>query len=156
MSRVISFLTFREKGEEAVRLYTSLIPNSRIHSITVSDGSGLFPRGALQHAAFELDGQQFMAMDGGPHFKFEEGFSIFISCETQQEIDRLWNALAAEGEEQMCGWVKDQYGVSWQIVPPILGELLTGEDAGKAKRVADALLQMRKIEIRALQEAYAG
>lgn len=154
MSKVNTFLTFQEKGEEAVRFYVSLFPNSKIHSLVLSEGGGPFPPGALQHASFELDGQAFMAMDGGPYFSFAQGFSLFASAETQAEIDRLWSALTEGGEEQPCGWLKDRYGVSWQIVPPILGTLLTDENPVKAQRVMEAMLQMKKIDIQALQDAY--
>lgn len=154
MGKVTSFLTFKEKGAEAVKLYVSLIKNSSIHSLMVSDGQGPFPKGALQHASFQLDGQEFMAMDGGDYFSFAQGFSIFVSCETQEEIDYLWEKLSEGGEEQMCGWLMDRYGVSWQIVPSILGALMSDPNAEKAGRVAQAMLQMKKFDIQALQEAY--
>ncbi len=154
MGKVTTFLTFKERGEEAVNLYVSLIKNSKIVSIVRSEGNGPFAKGALQHASFQLDGQEFMAMDGGPYFKFEQGFSLFISCETQEEIDRLWDKLSEDGEELPCGWVKDKYGVSWQIIPPILGQLLTDQDAEKAQRVMEAMLKMKKIDIKALKQAY--
>lgn len=154
MGKVTSFLTFQEKGEEAVKLYVSLIKNSSIHSLVVSDGQGPFPKGVLQHASFQLDGQEFMAMDGGEYFSFAEGFSIFVNCETQAEIDYLWEKLSAGGEEQPCGWLRDRFGVSWQIIPSILGTLMTDPDAEKAGRVAQAMLKMSKFDIQALQEAY--
>jgi predicted 3-demethylubiquinone-9 3-methyltransferase (glyoxalase superfamily) len=154
MPKVSTFLTFKERGEEAVKLYVSLIKNSSIHSLVLSDGQGPFPKGALQHASFQLDGQEFMAMDGGDYFSFAQGFSIFVSCETQEEIDYLWAKLSDGGEEQQCGWLRDQYGVSWQIIPAVLGSLMTGPDAERANRVAQAMLQMKKFDIRALQEAH--
>lgn len=157
MSSVTPFLTFEGKGEEAIKLYVSLIKNSRIVNIVRSEVDGPIPKGALQHAFFELDGQPFMAMDGGPHFRFEEGFSIFVNCETQEEIDRLWDTLCADGgREQQCGWLKDKYGISWQIIPPVLGELMMDEDAEKSRRVVEAMLQMKKIDIGALKRAYEG
>jgi predicted 3-demethylubiquinone-9 3-methyltransferase (glyoxalase superfamily) len=156
MSTVTTFLTFKENGEEAVNLYVSLIKNSKISSITRSNGEGPFPKGALQHASFSLDGQEFMAMDGGPYFKFEQGFSILVNCETQAEIDKLWYTLCEGGEEQACGWLKDKYGVSWQILPSILGKMMTDEDAEKTKRVMDAFLKMTKFDIKTLEEAYTG
>ncbi len=154
MSNVATFLTFKENGEEAVKLYVSLIKNSSIHSLVRSDGQGPFPKGALQHAAFQLDGQEFMAMDGGEYFGFALGFSIFVNCETQAEIDHLWAKLSEGGEEQPCGWVKDKYGVSWQIIPSVLGELMTDPDAEKASRVMEAMLKMKKFDIQALRTAY--
>ncbi len=156
MSKVTTFLTFKENGEEAVNLYVSLIKNSKITSIVRSEGGGPFPEGALQHASFSLDGQEFAAMDGGPYFSFDQGFSIFVNCETQEEIDRLWDKLSEGGEEQQCGWLKDKYGVSWQIVPSILGDMLMNGDGEKSKRVTEAFLKMTKFDIQALQEAYAG
>lgn len=154
MQKVTTFLTFKEKAEEAVNFYVSLFENSKIVSIARSDGEGPIPKGAVLHVSFQLDGQKFMAMDGGPHFRFEEGFSLFANCETQAEIDRLWDKLSEGGQEQMCGWVKDKYGISWQIVPPILGELLTDKDTEKSKRVMEAMLKMKRIDIQALQQAY--
>jgi predicted 3-demethylubiquinone-9 3-methyltransferase (glyoxalase superfamily) len=154
MQKITTFLTFKEKGEEAVEFYVSLFKNSKILEIVRYEGEGPLAKGALMHASFQLDGQEFMAMDGGPQFSFEQGFSLFVSCETQDEIDRLWNKLAEGGEEQMCGWVKDRYGVSWQIIPPILGELMNDKDAEKSRRVIEAMLKMKKIDIKALQQAY--
>jgi len=156
MSKVTTFLTFKENGEEAVNLYVSLIKNSKIASFTRSEGGGPFPKGALQHASFSLDGQEFAAMDGGPYFSFDQGFSILVNCETQEEIDRLWYKLSEGGEEQQCGWLKDKYGISWQIVPSILGDMLMNGDAEKSKRVMEAFLKMTKFDIQALQAAYAG
>lgn len=156
MSKVTTFLTFKENGEEAVNLYVSLIKNSKISSITRSEGGGPFPKGALQHASFSLDGQEFAAMDGGPYFGFDQGFSLFVNCETQEEIDRLWDKLSEGGEEQQCGWLKDKFGVSWQIVPSVLGGMMMDADPEKSKRVMEAFLKMTKFDIQALQEAYAG
>jgi predicted 3-demethylubiquinone-9 3-methyltransferase (glyoxalase superfamily) len=156
MSKVATYLTFKENGEEAVKLYVSLIKNSKINSLVRSEGGGPFPKGALQHASFTLDGQEFMAMDGGEYFSFAQGFSIFVSCESQAEIDRLWDTLSAGGEEQMCGWLRDKYGVSWQIIPPLLGQYLTDPDAARAGRVMEAMLKMQKLDIAELEQAYAG
>jgi predicted 3-demethylubiquinone-9 3-methyltransferase (glyoxalase superfamily) len=154
MQTVTTFLTFKEKAEEAANFYVSLFKNSKIANVTRSEQDGPIPKGAALNVSFQLDGQEFMAMDGGPHFRFEEGFSLFVNCETQEEIDRLWDKLSEGGGEQACGWVKDKYGVSWQIIPSILGELMTDKDADKAKRVIDVMLKMQKIDIKALQEAY--
>src|SRR4030067_3658427 len=117
MQKITTFLTFKEKGEEAVNFYVSLFKNSKIMSITRSEMEGPIPKGALQHASFQLDGQEFMAMDGGPSFSFAQGFSLFVDCETQEEIDRLWEKLSEGGEEQMCGWGKDRTGGAWQPYP---------------------------------------
>jgi predicted 3-demethylubiquinone-9 3-methyltransferase (glyoxalase superfamily) len=156
LKKITTFLTFKEKGEEAVKFYVSLFKNSQIGEIVCYGGGGPLPEGALMHASFQLDGQEFMAMDGGPQFGFEQGFSLFVNCETQEEIDHLWDSLREGGEEQMCGWVKDRYGVSWQIIPPILGELINDKDAEKSGRVIEAMLKMRKIDIGALKRAYTG
>jgi predicted 3-demethylubiquinone-9 3-methyltransferase (glyoxalase superfamily) len=156
MSTVTPFLTFKENGEQAIHLYTSLIKNSKISSIVSSNGEGPFPQGALQHASFTLDGQEFQAMDGGAHFSFDQGFSIMVNCETQEEIDKLWYALSEGGEEQPCGWLKDKYGVSWQVIPAVLLEMINDPDSEKVRRVTEAMLQMKKLEIATLQRAYAG
>jgi predicted 3-demethylubiquinone-9 3-methyltransferase (glyoxalase superfamily) len=153
MSKVTTFLAFREKGAKAMELYTSLIPNSKIVSVHLSEG-GPIPAGALMYGVFELDGYRFKAMDGGPHFKFSEASSIFVSCETQAEVDNLWNSLTADGgEESMCGWLKDKYGISWQIIPNVLMELMSGPDRERAGRVMQAMLKMRKIDIKTIEEA---
>jgi predicted 3-demethylubiquinone-9 3-methyltransferase (glyoxalase superfamily) len=153
MSKITTFLTFEEKGAEAMEFYTSLVPNSKVIAAHVSEG-GPMPAGALMHGVFELDGQRFMAMDGGPHFKFSEAASILVSCETQDEVDRLWEALTADGgSENHCGWLKDKYGVSWQIIPNALGRLMTDPDRERAGRVMQAMLKMQKIDIKALEAA---
>ena len=154
MQKVTTFITFKERGAEAVEFYTSLFENSKIHSIHKSGANGPMPEGALMHAKFEIDGQQFMAMDGGPSFVVGPGFSMFASAETQDEIDRLSASLAdAGGEQQPCRWVKDRYGISWQIVPPILGELISGPDLERAGRVMQAMLKMTKLYIQGLKDA---
>jgi predicted 3-demethylubiquinone-9 3-methyltransferase (glyoxalase superfamily) len=151
--KITTFLTFKEQGEEAVKLYVSLFKNSRIHSLVRWASDTPVAKGALQHAAFELDGHRFMAMDAGPYFSFGQGFSIFINCETQDEVDRLWKTLSEGGEEQMCGWVKDRWGISWQIVPAILGKLMSGKDPAIVRRVTDAMLKMKKLDIKVLLAA---
>ncbi len=156
MDKVTTFLTFKDHGAEAVDFYVSLFPNSKILTLVRSEGRDRMPKGALLHAHFTLDGRPFMAMDGGPHFRFEQGFSLFVSCQTQEEIDRLWGKLSEGGEQQMCGWVTDQYGISWQIVPSMMGELMDGSDPARMKRVWEAMLKMRKLDIKGLQQAYAG
>ena len=155
MQKITTFLTFEKKGAEAVSFYTSIFKNSKIYGIhQYQDEGGPLPKGALLHASFELDGQRFMAMDGGPHFKFEQGFSLFVNAETQEEIDRLSSSLTEDGgEQQPCGWVKDKYGISWQIVPPTLGELMGGPDRERTGRVMQAMLKMKKLDIQALKDA---
>jgi predicted 3-demethylubiquinone-9 3-methyltransferase (glyoxalase superfamily) len=154
MQKVTTFLTFKDRAEEAVNFYVSIFKNSKITSLARTDGGGSGAVGALLHAAFQLDGQEFMAMDGGPYFSFAQGTSLFVNCETQAEVDYLWEKLSEGGEQQPCGWLKDRYGVSWQIVPSVLGELLQGKDPQRSKRVMEALLKMGKIDIETLKRAY--
>src|SRR5205085_2649835 len=144
-----------DNAEEAMNFYTSLFRDSKIESITRYGDEFPGMKGKVLTGVFELAGQRFMALDGGPEFKFTEAVSFYVSCETQEEIDRLWQKLTADGgEESQCGWLKDKYGLSWQIIPPILGELLSDKDADKAQRVMQAMLQMKKIDIQALKQAY--
>jgi predicted 3-demethylubiquinone-9 3-methyltransferase (glyoxalase superfamily) len=154
MQKVTTFLAFKENGEEAVKLYVSLLKNSKILNIMRSETDGPIARGALMHASFVLDGQEYMAIDGGPHFTFSDGISLFVNCETQAEVDELWEKLSEGGEKGQCGWLKDKYGLSWQIVPTILGELIGDKDPRKAQNVVQAMLQMTKLDIQALQRAY--
>jgi predicted 3-demethylubiquinone-9 3-methyltransferase (glyoxalase superfamily) len=153
--KITTFLTFNDQAEEAMNLYTSLIPNSKITSTRRYGEAGPGPEGSLMTGTFELDGQEFMALNGGPSFVFAQGISLFVECETQEEVDRLWDKLSeGGGQEHPCGWVTDKFGVSWQIIPRILGELLDDEDPAKANRVMNAMLQMGKIEIEGLKKAY--
>ncbi|HLA96362.1 MAG TPA: VOC family protein [Pyrinomonadaceae bacterium] len=154
MNTITTFLTFKDRGAEAVNFYVSLFKNSKIHAMHQSPEGGPMPAGALMHGSFEIDGQQFMAMDGGPHLSFSEGTSLFVNAETQEEIDRLWDALTADGGEPgRCGWLKDRFGVSWQIIPPTLGQLISGSDRERSGRVVQAMLKMNKIIIKDLEEA---
>ena len=148
--KITTFLWFDNNAEEAMRFYTSIFANSRI----VTSQAG--PDGTFLLATFELDGQEFMAINGGPHFKFTEAVSLFVRCETQEEVDDLWDKLSAGGETSQCGWLKDRYGLSWQVIPNALGELMGDPDPVKAGRVMQAILTMRKIDIRELERAYAG
>ena len=154
MSKVKTFLMFKDRAEEAVELYTSVVPNSRItNRWHLGDG----PTGPMVGLDFELDGRPYSAMDGGPSFSFAEGMSLWVDCETQEEIDDYSAKLIAGGGEQgPCGWLKDRFGVSWQIVPTVLGELITDKDATKAKRALEAMLGMKKLDIAALKRAHAG
>jgi predicted 3-demethylubiquinone-9 3-methyltransferase (glyoxalase superfamily) len=157
MQKITPFLWFDGKAEEAIKLYTSVFKNSKIINITYwADGSP-FPKGQVMNGTFELDGQKFYAFDAGPQFKFTEAISFYVNCETQEEIDHFWNKLTADGgQESMCGWLKDKFGVSWQIVPPVLGQLLGDKDPAKSGRVMQAMMKMKKIIIADLQEAAEG
>jgi len=150
MQRITPFLWFDGKAEEAMKFYASIFKNSRI----VSTMPG--PDGKVLGGTFQLEGQQFMALNGGPQFKFTEAISLFVNCETQAEVDDLWNKLTAGGAESQCGWLKDKFGLSWQIIPSALGRQLGDKDRVKANRVMQAMLQMKKIDIAKLQQAYDG
>lgn len=154
MQKITTFLTFNDQAEEATNFYTSIFPDSRIVSTTRYGEAGPGPKGSLMSATFELAGQEFMALNGGPSFAFAQGISLFVDCETQAEVDRYWEKLSEGGEEGPCGWLTDQFGVSWQVIPRVLGEMLNDEDPEKAKRVMKAMLQMSKIEIEGLRRAY--
>lgn len=156
MQKITTFLTFNDQAEEAVNLYISTFKNSRLVSAHRYGPGGPGPEGSLMTATFELEGQPFMALNGGPSFSFAEGISLFMSCETQDEVDELWEKLSAGGEPGPCGWLKDRFGVSWQIIPTALGELLGDPDPEKAGRVMQAMLQMSKIDIAGLRRAYEG
>ena len=152
--KITTFLTYDDRAQEAVAHYTSIFPNSKITSERRYGKAGPGPEGSLMTATFELSGQEFMALNGGPSFSFAQGISLFVTCETQAEVDDLWEKLSEGGEQGPCGWVTDKFGVSWQIVPRILGELLGDEDPEKANRVMEAMLQMGKIEVEGLRRAY--
>ena len=154
MQKITTFLTFNDQAEEAVNLYTSIFENSRIVSTTRYGEAGPGPEGSVMSATFELAGQQFIALNGGPSFDFAQGISLFVSCVTQEEVDELWEKLSEGGEQGPCGWLTDKFGVSWQVIPRVLGEMLSDEDPEKAKRVMNAMLQMSKIEIEGLRQAY--
>ena len=154
--KITTFLTYDGQAEEAMNLYTSVIPNSRITSTRYYGEAGPGEAGSLMTGTFELDGQEFMALNGGSSFTFGQGFSLFVSCETQEEVDDLWEKLSEGGEKGPCGWLTDKFGVSWQIIPTALGELLGDPDREKANRVMNAMLKMTKIEIAELQKAAAA
>ncbi|HEX5170361.1 MAG TPA: VOC family protein [Cyclobacteriaceae bacterium] len=154
-NKITPFLWFDNNLEEAVGFYTSVFKNSKVLNMSRCPEGSPMPKGTLMGATFELAGQQFQAINGGPHFKFTEAISLFVKCDTQQEIDELWEKLTADGGvKSRCGWLKDKFGLSWQIVPPILGELLGDKDQKKASRVMAAMMKMDKIEISKLKEAY--
>jgi predicted 3-demethylubiquinone-9 3-methyltransferase (glyoxalase superfamily) len=154
MQKITTFLTFKNQAEEAMDLYISVFPDSKILSTTRYGEDGPGPRGALVTASFQLSGQDFMALNGGPSFAFSDGISLFVNCDTQEEVDELWERLSAGGEKGPCGWLKDKFGVSWQVIPRVLGEMLNNPDPEKSRPVMNAMLQMSKIDIRALKEAY--
>src|SRR2546426_232179 len=153
--KITTFLTFNDQAEEAVKRYVSIFKNSRIVSMVRGEAGGPIAMGQMLNATFELDGARFMAMDGGPYFTFAQGTSLFVSCDTQEEIDRLWERLSEGGEQQPCGWLKDKFGVSWQIVPSVLGEMMSDPKSGNSAKVMEVLLEMTKIEIETLTRAYA-
>lgn len=155
--KITTFLTFDGEAEEAVALYTSVFPDSRVVSERRYGPAGPGPEGSLMTATFELCGQTFMALNGGPSFGFSEGISLFVDCEDQAEVDRYWDALTADGgAPSMCGWLKDRFGVSWQIIPRALGELLGDPDPERAGRAMSAMLEMQKIDVEGLRKAADG
>jgi predicted 3-demethylubiquinone-9 3-methyltransferase (glyoxalase superfamily) len=151
-------IVYKEKAEEAINLYVSIFPNSRVLSVVRSDAStGPVVSGQVLAATFELDGREYLAFDGGPTFTFSEGFSLMVNCKTQEEVDRYWTALTADGgEEGPCGWLKDRFGLSWQIVPEQLGQMLTDPESGNTEAALQAMLKMKKLDIAELQRAYKG
>ena len=158
MQKIAPFLWFDNHAEDAVKFYVSIFRNSKIGSITryeeeAAKASGR-PEGSVMTVAFELAGQEFVALNGGPLFKFSEAISFVVNCETQEEVDHFWEKLSAGGQEVQCGWLKDRFGVSWQVVPTVLGEMLQDKDREKSKRVMAAMLKMKKINIEALKKAY--
>jgi predicted 3-demethylubiquinone-9 3-methyltransferase (glyoxalase superfamily) len=154
MQKITPFLTFNDQAEEAVNFYVSIFGNSKIVSVSRYGEVGPGPKGSVMSATFLLEGQEFMALNGGPHFTFAEGFSLFVNCETQEEVDELWEKLSEGGEKGPCGWLKDKYGVSWQIIPTVLGQMLQDKDPRKSQNVMQAMLQMTKIDIETLRRAY--
>ena len=156
MQKITPCFWFDTEGEEAARFYTSVFPNSRMVDIARYGSSGPRPEGTVMTVNFELDGHEFVALNGGPEFTFNEAISFQVFCETQDDVDRYWEMLADGGEEGPCGWLKDRYGVSWQIIPTALPRLLSDPDAEKAQRVMSAMLQMKKIEIDELERAAAA
>jgi len=158
MQKITPFLWFNDKAEEAANFYVSIFENSKIGRVIRYGEEGAEisgrPEGTVMSVTFKLDGQEFMALNGGPHFKFSEAISFFVNCETQQEVDELWEKLSEGGERGRCGWLKDRYGLSWQIVPTILGEMLQDEDVEKTGRVMSAMLKMDKLDVKTLKQAY--
>lgn len=156
MQKINPYLWFNDNTEEAVLFYTSTFKNSKVVSFQRYGESGPGPQGSVMSATFELEGQTFMAVNGGPHYTFTPAISLFVNCENQQEVDELWDKLSAGGKPGRCGWLTDKFGVSWQIIPTALGQLLQSGDAEKAGRVMKAMLQMEKIDVHILKQAYDG
>jgi predicted 3-demethylubiquinone-9 3-methyltransferase (glyoxalase superfamily) len=156
MQKITPFLWFDGQAEEAMNHYVSIFKNSKVVSVSRYGEAGPGPAGAVMSATFQLEGQDFMALNGGPHFKFNEAISLFVSCESQAEIDELWNKLLEGGQAQQCGWLKDKFGLSWQIVPAALGQMLQDKDPARSRRVMEAMLKMVKLDIDALKRAYEG
>jgi predicted 3-demethylubiquinone-9 3-methyltransferase (glyoxalase superfamily) len=155
MQKITPFLWFDTEGEEAAKLYTSVFPNSRILDVTRYGAAGPRPEGTVMTVSFELDGQRFVALNGGPNYTFTEAVSFQIDCETQEEVDMFWSALSEGGEEGPCGWLKDRFGLSWQVVPRALPRLLGDPDREKSQRVMQAMLKMKKIDVAELERAAA-
>jgi predicted 3-demethylubiquinone-9 3-methyltransferase (glyoxalase superfamily) len=151
MQRITTFLWFDDQAEEAAKFYISLFKKSRITGVSGSNG-----KGKALVVSFRLEGQDFMALNGGPHFKFTPAISLFVDCQTQKEVDRLWKKLGEGGKDSQCGWLQDKYGLSWQIVPTILGKLLGDPDPAKAGRAMEAMMGMGKLDIAALKRAHSG
>lgn len=156
MDKITPFLWFDDNVEEAMKFYASVFRNAEIGDVSRYGEGGPGPAGTVMTASFELEGQRFMGLNGGPTYKFTEAVSFFVNCETQEEVDELWEKLSAGGEERPCGWLKDRFGLSWQIVPSVLGDLLRDPDRDKSNRVMQAMLQMRKIDIQTLEQAAKG
>ncbi len=156
MQKIVTFLTYNDQAEAAVKLYTSLFRNSRILKTTRYGDAGPGPKGSVMTISFELAGQRFVALNGGPSFSFSLGISLSVDCDTQAELDALWDGLSKGGKPIQCGWLTDRFGVSWQIVPAQIGELIGDPDPVKAKRTTEAMFKMVKLDIAALQRAHDG
>ena len=155
MQKITPFLWFDNQAEEAMNFYVSIFKSSKVVKVTRYGDAGPGPKGTVMSATFQLEGQTFYALNGGPLFSFTPAISLFVNCETQQEVDELWEKLSAGGKKERCGWLKDKYGLSWQIIPTALGEMLGDKDPQTAGRVMQAMMQMDKIEIEVLKRAYA-
>jgi predicted 3-demethylubiquinone-9 3-methyltransferase (glyoxalase superfamily) len=152
--KITTYLWFDGKAEEAAKHYTSIFKNSQILSVTRYGEAGPGPKGTAMIVTFQLEGQEFIALNGGPQFKFTEAISLLVNCDTQAEVDELWSKLTAGGQESQCGWLKDKFGLSWQIIPSALITMLQDRDPEKSKRVMEAMLKMKKIDIPTLKQAY--
>jgi predicted 3-demethylubiquinone-9 3-methyltransferase (glyoxalase superfamily) len=153
MQKITPFLWFNDNAEEAMNFYVSVFKNSKVGRVTRSGDAGSGAKGKVMSVTFTLEGQEFMGLNGGPMYSFTPAISLFVSCETQQEVDELWEKLSEGGSKDRCGWLKDKFGLSWQIIPTALGRLLADPDRAKSQRVLQAMLTMKKIDIEQLQEA---
>lgn len=156
MQKITPCLWFDSQAEEAAKFYVSIFKNSKIDRITRYGEVGPGPKGSVMTVEFQLEGQDFIGLNGGPHFKFTEAISLSVDCKAQEEVDQLWEKLSEGGEKVQCGWLKDKYGLSWQIVPRVLSEMLADPDPAKSKRVMEAMLKMKKLDIKGLERAYRG
>ena len=156
MQKIVTFLWFDNQAEEAAKFYVSLFKNSKMGAVARYGDAGPGPKGTAMSVQFQLNGQDFYALNGGPMFKFTEAISLFVNCESQQEVDELWDMLSEGGSKSQCGWLKDRYGLSWQIIPTVLGKFLGDKDPVKSQRVMAAMLKMKKLEIAKLEQAYEG
>ena len=156
MAKLITFLTYVDRAEEAASFYVSVFDNSRIRETTRYGETGPGPKGSVMTVVFELDGREYVALNGGSHFTFSDGVSILVQCETQEEVDRYWEKLSEGGQKVQCGWLRDKFGLSWQVVPRLLGQYMSDPDPGRAQRVMAAMMEMKKIDIAGLQQAYEG
>jgi len=155
--KITTFLWFNDNAEEAVNYYTSIFKDSKILDVTRYGDAGPGPKGSVMTMTFQLNGQEFIALNGGPHFKFTEAISLFVKCDSQQEVDELWTKLTSGGgSESQCGWLKDKYGLSWQIVPSSFLKMMVDKDPERSKRVFGAMMKMKKLDLPALERAYNG
>jgi predicted 3-demethylubiquinone-9 3-methyltransferase (glyoxalase superfamily) len=153
MQKITPFLWFNDNAEEAMNFYASIFKNSKVGSVSRYGEGGPGPKGSVMSATFSLEGQEFMALNGGPHYKFTPAISLYVNCETQAEVDELWEKLSAGGRKDRCGWLQDKFGLSWQIIPSALPRLLGDKDPAKAQRAMQAMLQMDKIDVKKLEDA---
>jgi predicted 3-demethylubiquinone-9 3-methyltransferase (glyoxalase superfamily) len=154
MQKIVPFLWFDGKAEEAMNFYVSVFKRSKVVRVSRYGDAGPGPKGSVMSCTFQLEGQDFYALNGGPQFKFTPAISLFVNCETQPEVDELWEKLSAGGRADQCGWLQDKYGLSWQIIPTVLGKMLSDKDPKKANAAMQAMLKMKRIDIRGLQQAY--
>ena len=154
MHKITPFLWFDDKAEEAAALYTSIFKNSKVGEVTRYGDAGPGPVGSVMSVTFQIEGQEFIAFNGGPHLTFTPAISLFVNCESQAEVDELWEKLCEGGSEEMCGWLKDRFGLSWQIIPAGLVDMLYSQDAEKSRRAMNAMLKMRKIDIAKVKQAF--